>query len=165
MNSKIDKSVVYNFFTENSKYENKKIISMAMEKFGFTQSTAATYFYAWKKDFMKPSTAAWKPDTKLDVLVEIKDNDKVCDSGIGCEIKDHEQQPTSAYIPEEKSVELPKRTLPRLKPLVMQGIYGKYIFNESGVERESLSGAISSDVVIEEMEALAQWERYYKEVV
>lgn len=43
------------FFNNNSGVLNSnEMISAAMNKFNFTQSTAQTYYYKWKKDFMKP---------------------------------------------------------------------------------------------------------------
>lgn len=54
---------MYQLMTLNCNLSKEKIIALLMENFKLTETTAKTYYYKWKKDFMKMKTDT--PNPKL----------------------------------------------------------------------------------------------------
>ena len=50
---RVDKSELNEFFEENCGHDKEIIYARAASKFGITKATALTYYYNWKKEFMK----------------------------------------------------------------------------------------------------------------
>ncbi|MHB9924797.1 hypothetical protein [Clostridium botulinum] len=50
--AKIDEEVYKYFHSHSKSWNGEKMIKHAIKEFGFTKSTAQTYYYKWKKEFM-----------------------------------------------------------------------------------------------------------------
>lgn len=62
---KIDEEVYKYFHSHSKSWNGEKMIKHAIKEFGFTKSTAQTYYYKWKKEFMNNKiTKVEKTDKK-----------------------------------------------------------------------------------------------------
>ncbi|WP_409068875.1 hypothetical protein ACFLKC_14170 [Clostridium caseinilyticum] len=64
--NRVSREDVYEYFTDHLKsWNGEEMIKHAIKEFGFTESTAQTYYYKWKKEFMNNKiTKVEKTDKK-----------------------------------------------------------------------------------------------------
>lgn len=153
---KIDKESLNAFFDVHSKLDKNLTITEAMRTFGSTESTTTTYYYQWKKEFMKASEDADKlPITEKNspmATVVIKEESAQDTGVISAEV--------AAKIIEE-ALEDEVVQINRLKPVLMVGRYGDYNFSDEGVKITPADEFLSKGKCEEALEALEIWEEHY----
>ena len=77
---------VFKYFTNNSAKKKKKIIKEVIKKFNIAESSATTYYYRWKSEFMdtdncipKESKKVEKPKQKEKIKIQVPHDTKLID--------------------------------------------------------------------------------------
>lgn len=80
---KIDE--IYKFINENAEYRKETIIKKVVKRFEVSPASAQSYYYKWKKEFMKGANCVpkntnnsqleQKEDPKNEKLIEVTNND------------------------------------------------------------------------------------------
>ena len=65
------------FNIKSTRLSGKEMIDHAMEKYGFTKSTAQTYYYKWKKEFMGADKVVPAPEEETQKNIVVKENPKM----------------------------------------------------------------------------------------
>lgn len=58
---------VFKYFTNNSENNKEKLIKAVVKKFNIAESSATTYYYRWKSEFMETENCIPKGEKKIEV--------------------------------------------------------------------------------------------------
>lgn len=140
---KVDKEILFQKLSRRQNHEREDNINWIVTKYGVTQNTAKTYYYQWKKWFMKhPTNAVGNQVVCKQVKVQATN-------------KENYKEEIAAEREEENHME-------KLKVLSMtvQGENGTYKVCEKGVELKS-EGLM---MVFENIEQLENFTNEYRQV-
>lgn len=133
--NRVSKEEVYFHFDSHAGIFNaSQMIKSTMDRFGFTESTAQTYYYKWKKEYMSGAAAQDKSISKQPVNNDA--NDKAFKEKAEKIIKVAKEMQCSdkKEIKEEVAMENKEVKGLKIKSMVVEGSNGTYKVCEEGVE-------------------------------
>lgn len=173
---KVSKETLYLELDAMSDLERKEIMTRIMLKYGFTESTAATYYAAWKKEFMKFGHTSPKLQKTKENVIEAHKKDSQKD----IETKIIPDKPSLPEIEELEELEIDRQAITEIIkgeeeitddnltefiPLTFKGKHYTYeITKENLLIEEGQTTIITKEGIEEQQEALEIWEKY-KELV
>lgn len=160
------KEECFKVFSENIGADRKHAIELVIKEAGVTQTTAQTYYSAWRNDLMNTpnakrgdiSTKATPLKASVKPIIEKNEFKTLGVEEVKVEIKEIKWKADVI-----KSVEVEEKLfeVTKLIPVTMKGKYGVYNFSKEGVKENYNEEFINKDKLDEVTEALKIWEKCY----
>jgi|GEM_PF-4149016 len=153
------KEEIYEFLKSNTHLQRQSAIKRVMEKFEVTETTAATYYASWRKEYMTPSikTAA---DIKNSIKVDIEKAVKEAGTKITIETP-KEEKIIPVNEPKKETIAKDPKGI-RLIPVMFKGPVFTFSINQDGIKIiDGESELITEDIVKEQQAALEIYKDLY----
>jgi len=151
-----------------------KVIDRLMSKHGLKESTAKSYYYTWKKEFMGGANCVPKgiktytieakdpEEPENDITIECEDDAEMKIYADKCKKQGYEVEETVTWEEVKERMETIDKPKIMLMPVVVSGGYFTYRMDYEGVKIESgLINVITTDCIAEQEAALEMWKKHY----
>lgn len=152
------KEEIYEFFNKNLEWDRQRAIKQAMKEFEVTETTAITYYQAWRKEYMKPGP---KPATYTNNSIKVAIGNAVEKAGIKTTIPLKKEEKVITTVEPKEEITTKETNAIKLIPVMFKGPVFTFSINANGIEIiDGKSDKVTEDIIKEQQEAL----RIYKDL-